>query len=423
MKTSITYFTLLIGIIIGFLASMVLLSAESSKVPDELRSFLDRVSNFSKNDDISSDDISSSRKKVRLAVNRLPAPQREVLADQIALAEWSLNAFDLLSEEISSDELLSQFIQARTLTESIPISVPSALEEAVQTRTDHLVDRAKKHIDQMAMSQPTQNLKSLREGALIADVLDQAGLLDDTSTANKLEVRLQIVEWDKEKKQLKSEKYGSKEELDIARYNIVEQGYGIFELAVDLDVDLPNHFVTSFRKYSNLLAKEQKQAQEKKRANYQLWAIDQIEQANKMIGENGAKNIGKWLKRAKNSPPQKKLQLLNYLEKGRAPNFRFELLKAAGKQGLTVDKHNLSSVIDKLDIIGGWKRQNEMTQGLTADALLLHLMPVDESLLDRPVAALYSESFQKAWTYLVGTNYRLKVAKEGAKISKKQLAK
>jgi hypothetical protein len=79
--------------------------------------------------------------------------------------------------------------------------------------------------------------------------------------------------------------------------------------------------------------------------------------------------------------------LLDYAKEERAPKFRHALLNAADAGGaaiMTIDKQNMPLVIKALDVMTGWRNQPDMAKALTADALLLHLMPIDEALLDRP---------------------------------------
>lgn len=436
MKKISAWLTLFVGGILGFAFAILLVSlgepdsydtvnSTSINAPKALEKFLENLSDLKEEEIKSFDDLSATRDKISSAVNQLPAPRRQALADQIALAEWSLNALDLLSEETLSSELISQIILAQTLTESVPLSVPSGLEATVQKRAETLTDRAEKQIAQLAEANPIADLESLREGALLANVMAQAGLLEDPTAANRLEILLQVTEWENNMNQLKRETYGSKEEFDLAQYNLVEEGSAVVELAVNLKVKLPSGFIPSLHNYSKSLAEEQRHAQEKIRADYQIWAIGQIEEANKMIADTGADNISKWLKEAEDHPKNEYFQLLNYAKEDRAPKFRKELLTSANKEGAsttTVNRYSLPIIVKSLRGMTSWKGQSEMAKALTADALLLYLMPVDEALLDRPVAALYSEAFQKAWNYLEGTDYRMEVAKEGVAISRKQLS-
>lgn len=397
----------------------------TAKTPQELEAFLDNLSQFTENKINTLQEVSSTRAKIISAVNQLPALERQSLADQIILAEWSLNALDLLSEETHSSELLPQLIFAQTLSDSIPLFVPAGLESAVQKRANALANQAEKQIIYLATNEPIADLASLREGALLADVMIQSGLLDDQNMANQLVIRLRIEEWLSDYRNLKRQAYGSEEEFDLARYNLVEEGSAVVELAVNLEVNLPNGYIPSLRKYSKGLAEEQRKSQGKIRAEYQIWAIGEIEQANKMIADTGSENISKWLKEARDHPDNNFFQLLGYLKGGRAPKFSDELLKTAKDEGAaitTVDAYNLPLVIEALGGIASWKGQSEMAKALTADALLEYLTPVDESLLDRTVAALYSEAFNKAWNYIEGTDYRLQVAKEAATVSKRHLS-
>jgi hypothetical protein len=142
-----------------------------------------------------------------------------------------------LLADSSTGELLSQVILAQTLLDSVPFFAPPQLQTAIEKRADILIAEAKKQIAQMSKTEPNPgNLEVLREGALLADVMAQGGLLEDPTAANQLEIQLRAAEWKDSYEGMERENYDSDEEFNLARYSLAEQGSDIVELALGLEV-------------------------------------------------------------------------------------------------------------------------------------------------------------------------------------------
>ena len=141
-------------------------------------------------------------------------------------------------------------------------------------------------------------------------------------------------------------------------------------------------------------------------------------------GTKASEVIGNALSKCENDP-EKEAQdpvyadLINYY-----PTFRKELAKHTGlnsydgTEPVTVTSELLKSTAEKLNQLTGWKGQAEMAKALVKDLIVVRLLVIDESLLERPVANLYSEAFENCWKYLEGTDYRVAVASESATVQK-----
>ncbi len=66
----------------------------------------------------------------------------------------------------------------------------------------------------------------------------------------------------------------------------------------------------------------------------------------------------------------------------------------------------------------GWDHKEDLAHKVTAYAMVRHLLPINEALLDRPVLKLYDEYFEKGWQKLEGRDDQLWVAKEATRRSK-----
>jgi hypothetical protein len=417
--------------------------------PSSLTHFLSRIQNLTIDSLPAPDEIDQLRQEMSLATNRLQPLQRQSFALQIELADWSLNALDFLSSSATEEEMLVSLILVQSLLDTTPVDAPPTLIDLVSEQKDFLVSRATQQIVAEANAGKTGDLGLLRSTVMIADWMNQQGLLEDTMLAGKLGVRLETEEWTNRSNQTTRDVYPSDEEFDMARYAMAEEGSTIMQSAVLQRISLPSDFVDALHELSQELAAKQRRLIEKQHAEYQIWAIRQIQAANQMIGKEGSENLDKWLKAAKLNPEDSDLELVHYLN-GDAVHFEKVILKAvqekrekaqqdksgeafAGEDhpdddpletissevvGYLLEKTSVIAIVDALDQTIGWKHQSEMAKALTADALLNHLIVIDESYLDRPVAALFGESFQKAWTYLEGSSYRLEVAKTGVELKK-----
>lgn len=396
----------------------------TSTLPEELSTFLTSLSSWPQDDLSSANAVVELRQRISASVNQIPAPRRQRFADQIVLAEWSLNALDLLSSvsDRNNDDLLVQLVLTQSLLETVPYDASRQLVQAVADYSDSLTETATIKVRSVLEDSQVSGIALLRSSYLLADWMSQADLLVDDTILDQLEVQLDVSEWFLGKGQIKRAAFNTQEEFDVARQGLVADGSVLVESAVNRRVALPNGFIEALQGFSKVLVEEQREAQRRQHAEYQLWAISNIREASKLIADAGSDSIGEWLKEAKEFPDNSHFTLLAYLDGQRSPRFRSALLEAAYEGEsipAKVTKYRLPEIVEDLDETIGWKNQSGMAKALTADALIQHLLIIDEAYLDRPVAAIYGDAFQKAWIYLEGTALRIEVAQTGATISKK----
>lgn len=394
----------------------------SSTPPQELGEFFTILDELSAKKLPELADVIIRRDEISLAVNQLSPPQRWMLADQIELADWWLSALELIADQEADDELIVGLVITQSILDSMPDKVPAWFSSKLEQHANSLVAKARDEISTLAEVSTEKDIESLRSGLLLADWMDQSGLLEPNNSLAKIELRLLVLLWERQLRDLKRETFGSDEEYDIARSILIEEGASILESAVRERVSLPEGFARELRNLSEKLVSEQRKAHEQRHAEYQLWAIGRIQRASQLIGSNGAEHIEKLLDDVRKSPDANHATLLKYLERNHKPRFRATLLETAYPEGgepAYVTKPGLLLIAGNIRGFTSWKNLNEMARALTADTLIQDLMVIDEAYLDRPVAAIFGEAFQKAWIYLEGTPYRLEVAKAGATISKK----
>jgi hypothetical protein len=426
------------------------LQLTTPSLPSSLSSFLATLPTFGSATLPTVEKVVAWRKDIAEATNSLQPLQRLSFANEIALADWALNALDFLSSPDSDEELLVNLVIGNSLLDDVPASAPTSLVKMITQRSARLIGLATEQIREAATKTHLDDLGSLRSAAILAGWMSQENLQDDTLLADRLSLRIEAAEWLHQWRQTKPADLGSEEAYDMARYRLVEDGAAIIEHAAGLRIPLDPIFVGSLRQLREEMAMKQRKAYEQQHGQYQLWALAQIQAANEMIGKTGSENIAKWLDQAKKDPESPNLTLARMLKSEQAIHFGKELVEAVlshkstpsigVEQDVTAQEKSFETSMRSSPVTGmsqknkdiaipiilkalgqpiGWKNHADMAKALTADALLSYLMVIDEAQLDRPVAALYSEAFQTAWNYLEGSDYRLEVAKAGAALSKK----
>ena len=428
------------------------LQLTTKALPTALNRFLQHLETIAPENIPTQQELTLWRKEISEAVNILQPMHRDTFANQIALAEWALNALDLLSHDNAKADPLVDLILARTIMDQPPANAPEKLFSAVSTRTDHLLKYASRQIQDELKSNTPADLPTLRSLVLISNWMRQEGILEDSSMADSLSVRLELEEWKFKREQLLGSGKHSGSDFELATIRLLEEGAEIIESAAIQGITIPHAFTLQQQQLAGEISANQRELLDRQNADYQLWAISQIQAANEMIGAKGSNNISNWLNEAKTKPWGKNLALLPYLQ-DQSPKFRTQILntvyewkkgnlvsdegeiatdEATAAEG-TDTRHtvwspsypadfdaSVKAIIEAHDRGFGWRNKGDLTKALTADALIVRLMVIDESYLDRPVAALYSESFQAAWSHLEGSELRTQVAKECAVIPKKK---
>jgi hypothetical protein len=432
------------------------LQLRTSAMPTVLSRFLEQLGGFTMKNLPSRKELTMMRQEISSAVNSLQPMQRQAFADSIELADASLKALELLSSPITEEDLLLGFILAGTVSDTLPTDAPNSLRLAVESRKDSLMQLANARIQSVLKQQEHTDLPALRSIGLVAGWLIEADQLEDSAPAATLLRRLEMAEWTEQRKQLTRKQFESDQAFEVAQLRLLGEGSAIMEETMTQRQALSGAFKAAYDELAKDIAANHRMLQEKQRAGYQLWALSQIQAADEMIGKKGSENIGKWLNEAKADPKNAHLTLIQVLKDQRAKNFTTELIttvredKNFAERVLDQDAQDrenaagdalpfsffmranpgldlpdvprditVSTIVSILNQPIGWKNQSELTKALTADAMLHHLMEIDEAFLDRPVAALYNEAFQAAWTFLEDSPYRLEVAKLGIEIPKK----
>jgi hypothetical protein len=83
---------------------------------------------------------------------------------------------------------------------------------------------------------------------------------------------------------------------------------------------------------------------------------------------------------------------------------------------LSIDQQK--GVFTAVNTLTGWKYVDDLAYRGVSSAMVKFLAPIDERLLDPPVAQLFQKSFQEAWSKLEGRPEQLSVAQQATKVKK-----
>lgn len=269
----------------------------------------------------------------------------------------------------------------------------------------------------------------LRMAVTVVDILDTAASPDLLKKAGAFPLFVNMNAWDQVVGELKRPlrtDLGPSDSIETRHMlNLIQQGERLRERCSDLGLDVPQQLSDSVDELSAAIHESAAAYQQRLSAEYQLWALGNIRSANDRCGEEASKAISNMLNEAERDPGKAANSSEIKTVLSQYPNFRKKLGELTGiycynEVTLAVDSKLLKDTVSTLDQFTGWKGQDELAKCLTRDMVEVRLMVIDESLLDRPVANLYNETFDKCWKYLEGSDHRVALAKASLKVRKLQ---
>lgn len=391
------------------------------------------------------------REKLISEVNGLPVAHRADLAEQIARANWLLDALDLklTPPATSTKETLALFVTANSLLMSSPRRPDSGLDRDVASRAERLVTTLDGYLSRiMAIVEkegehPTREATS--EALVVANVLVEAfrerdmvsaGLnLEDPERdygrdAEIFELYLRIFEWMDEAESINLSDHRINEFDDPKLVNVMgvaQDGEVLRSLCIDLGVSPLVALQNDLKRLSRETEHCVEDLQRRIHAEYQTWALTNIRVVMDLGGGKASVAISNALSRAKADPAAaaRDKDIRSVLEDN--PVFRHKIGELSGIRDYReqwprkIDPDLLYNTAKALSQVTGWKGQDVLARSLNQDLLEQRLLVIDENLLDRPVAKLYAEAFDLCWNYLEGSGERISVARSSGLIEKRKL--
>lgn len=378
----------------------------------------------------------TTRRELVSVINSLPGSQRDELREEIALANWILEIVDLVASGPSGtvDERLTDFVTLKGLLDADPSQAPTQLKVEADRQfkevTAALANDLKGVTDSLHRAGLTIPEAEVNRGLLIADLLQDEGVDQASEQGRACELFLAIHRWlERGKKQLEAEVKDAGKDL-VARQlaMLAQEGEGLRDQTHSMAFGIPDALVVQLDALSKLANDHFEGQQKRLRAAYQEWALVQIQVAGNLAAGKASEVIDDGLKHCKQDPSAAATSPLYKSIIGEYPTFRFKLAELTGIEALrtedapVIDASLLYNVATALDQkLGGWRGHKELAECLVRDVMVVRLLPVDEGLLERPVANLYSDVFESCWKYLEGTPHRIEVAKAAATSEKIQL--
>ncbi len=158
------------------------------------------------------------------------------------------------------------------------------------------------------------------------------------------------------------------------------------------------------------------------REKYQRWALDQIREANKYAKlPEATAEVKRFFDRCETAKDN-----FNWLVTARYPAMRSILSKSTGvavpSKG-PISAEIQQAIFQKVDTtIAKYNYQDELGYAIVGEAIKTHLLAIDETLLDLPVAQLYRKAFDQGWNTLDDKpDAQFEIATTGITIPKKTL--
>jgi flagellar hook-basal body complex protein FliE len=399
-------------------------------VPKILSEFLDEAKKPTAGEVFDRDTLDKARASLVDLINELPTTARDDLRVEIRDANWLLEARDILTDPApeSFEERIGQYASLALLVDDAPEDLPLELTSALDKRSSDLATSFAKEFDAFVSAfrglangpNPQINDALVERGALLANVL--AEFLEEERNRDFVFLPAWIQDWQDWSDRLAKRPVQSDQSLLLVETSrILQEGRFLEEQLKSARLPIPLQLTNDLATLASSIVKIEQSAVNA----YQIWALEQIDLVRKFAGEDAATNIEKSFTLGKsnrdavyNDPVLSKL----YTDK---PAFRSKLQELAGLAPLSYTDGvpiNLQEIATKMGTTFSWKGLPELAKALNQDLLEQHLLPIDESLLRRPIDSLYSEVFQKCWIYLEGSPERDTVAKTAATIEKKTIS-
>lgn len=412
-----------------------LVSHAGSIAPIELRHFLEEAREPKAFESWTHQQALEKRKELVSQINRLTGQQRMAISEEIKTANWVLEVLDLRTQAApeNPEQWFARLITAHTLEESIPDDVAEGLRDTIAASRDTATNALRHFVnvvhEQLRAAKPVAEM-DLRKAVTSIELLDKESSPDLLKKSEAFELYLSMEDWLHTVREMGPPfrtDLGPADKLVIRRMlGLIQEGEQICDQCTSLGFGVPKRINEPLSELEAAVKESAESSQRRNSAAYQIWALENIRIASKYQSENPSEVIGIILSASKNDPGKAAKEdwipgLINS-----NPRFRKKLGSLTGiKEYLEEGKVNvnwrlLQRTAQALDGLTGWRGQNELAKCLTRDLIEVRLLVIDEALLERPVANLYNETFERCWKDLEGTDHRVELAEASAKIRKRQ---
>lgn len=410
------------------------ISSDRQPLPDALHAFLEKARNPGSFEKWDVTKAQAQRQELVSVINSLNGPQRDALREEIAKANWVLEVLETRAAKapFSEVDLVSRLVTFKTLSQSPPEGVSQDLTSSVAEGLRQTIAALRAKLDETIIELKDGKRvddERLRAARLTTELLDESDVPGVGGQGDAINAFLSLSEWEKMAKEraVAVSELQSPDGLPARRIaGLIVEGQATCERIDELGYTVPKRVDDNLDGLRSLLSKSAADSQRKLSSTYQTWALKNIEEVTDLAGTKAADSIGELLSKCKNDPGQAAKDSTFGGMVNAYPTFRTELAKQTGldfyrgREPIDATWQHLKSTAEKLNTYTGWKGQDELAKALVKDLIVVKLLVIDESLLERPVASLYSEAFEACWKYLEGTPHRVAIAKDSATIVKQK---
>jgi hypothetical protein len=408
---------------------------ENHVLPDGLREFLagaEKPGSFDKWDETKAQ---IKRRELVSIVNSLDGRQRDAIREEITRANWILEVLEQRNQTAldSPEQWIARYVTAQTLAESIPDSITPELKEStsacLKSASVALIGYVVGIHDQLRSGKQVTEIE-LRTAVSVVELMDKEASQDLLKMSEAFVLFLSMEDWLRDVGELKPpfrRDLGPSDELLTRRMlSLIQQGQRIRDQISSLGLGVPKRINEPLEELGTAVNVSATSYQRGQSAAYQIWALENIKLAEKYQSEVPSEVIGTILSLSKDNPGKAAKEAWIPALINNHPSFRKKLGSLTGINSylepgdVNVDWKLLQKTAQALDQLTSWKGQDELAKCLTRDLIEVRLMVIDETLLERPVANLYNETFEKCWKDLEGTGHRVALAEASAKVRKLQ---
>lgn len=373
-------------------------------------------------------DTSEATKSLSAIRDSLPAIAAIELADPIAAIEWTIRMNELLNATQTADSLN----ETELLLDQAPISLGKTLLEdfsqkhaqkvlalgrAICSSDSPDLEDLELLLEMLNRQNPngaaTDALEELKKTlSQKSQDLQQTVLLDEVkNNMSAFESQLQTVSTIEDIELRYSALASLGQSIDSLRVQLTLQGHRSALVATDAaKAKLSDRLQQAF----DAVTEKQRNAQRKARMRYQAWSLSEIEKFNSQLDSNA---IDKELYRLKDEAPKSKEPVV-------VPWLAFPGVRSLFESSLGQLSDNRQLTSEQQAKIGAFAKEQwyPIRYQFEHDVAVRHLLPIDQGMLEPPVAKFFSEAFEKAWTRLEKEpQLRLSLARMAAEVSKRGL--
>jgi len=376
--------------------------------------------------------VNEKRKTVADFINSLPVHTRQELVSEINEANWVLELLHLQTsptDQDSSEDLVSRKVVLDSMAENSPAELPAHLNEAFEQlgkqTSDRLIEKIEHLVNQEALF--SNDVAIVNEAELLSSLVQPDDLPEvSAQKLSGLIWKRDVLEWAEKRSPLLLNLSPEKDSSDVmaAAATVHQQAQAMKAEALLNGYDVPEQL----EKLAALAHSKASSAEENSRGkalrHYQAWALGEVEAVRAIQKEGANEYIVRFLNRLREDPAS----LTKWDAFERYPGFRKQLFLVANIEGVDTEETIVSARLN-IKIAKGlepsWhklslKGEDKLTKALLADLLIINLLPIDETYLERPVARFYNEAYENVWEALEADPMRLQVAKATQSIQKRK---